>query len=105
MLSLLSAFGQQFCRAFNQETRRLNQYGDPWTSCIGAIHSLFDLTLQTSRNILELLEFTYAHAARQESSEIELRALVVHYAACKTEILKRDVDLRSLLEANGEIGV
>jgi hypothetical protein len=64
----------------------------------------FDLTLQTSGDILELLEFTYAHTARQESSENELRALVVHYAACKTEILKQNVNLRSLLEANGEMG-
>ena len=64
----------------------------------------FDLTLQTSGDILELLEFAYTYTARQESSENELRALVVHYAACKTEILKRNVNLRSLLEANGEIG-
>jgi hypothetical protein len=64
----------------------------------------FDLTLQTSGDILELLEFAYTHTARQESSENELRALVVHYAACKIEILKKNVNLRSLLEANGEMG-
>jgi len=64
----------------------------------------FDLTLQTSGDILELLELAYTHTARQESSENELRALVVHYAACKIEILKQNVNLRSLLEANGEMG-
>ena len=82
----------------------MNQCGDPWTSCIGAAHSLFDLALQISGNILELLEFAYAHTVRQESSENEPRALVVHYAACKTEILKQNVDLQSPLEANGKIG-
>lgn len=64
----------------------------------------FDLTLRTSEDILELLEFAYTHTARQEASENELRALIVHYAACKTEILKQNVNLRSLLEANGEMG-
>jgi hypothetical protein len=64
----------------------------------------FDLTLETSENILELLEFAYTHTARQESSENELRALIVHYAACKIKILKQNVNLRSLLEANGEMG-
>jgi hypothetical protein len=39
-LTLLSAFELQFCRAFHRETRRLNQYASPWTSCIGAAHSL-----------------------------------------------------------------
>jgi len=64
----------------------------------------FDLTLQTSEDILKLLEFAYTYTARQESSENELRVLVVHYAACKAEILKQNVNLRSLLDANGEMG-
>jgi hypothetical protein len=63
----------------------------------------FDLTLRTSEDILQLLEFAYRYTARQEYSDNELRVLIVHYAACKAEILKQNINLRNLLEANGEM--
>jgi hypothetical protein len=59
--------------------------------------------LQTSGLILDVLEFTYAHRERKESRDDELRMLIVHYAACKGEILKQNSNLRNLLEANGEM--
>jgi hypothetical protein len=74
--------------------------------CLRKLHANlrdFDLTLQTSGLILEVLEFTYAQTERKESREDELRMLIVHYAACKGEILMQNPNLRSLLEANGEM--
>jgi hypothetical protein len=74
--------------------------------CLRKLHADlrdFHLTLQTSSLILEMLEFTYAHTERKESRDDELRMLVIHYAACKGEILKQNSNLRSLLEANGEM--
>lgn len=74
--------------------------------CLRKLHAAlrdFDLTLQTSGLILEVLEFTYAQTERKESRDDELRMLIIHYAACKGEILKQNPNLRSLLEANGEM--
>jgi hypothetical protein len=74
--------------------------------CLRKLHANlrdFDLTLQTSGLILEVLEFTYAQTERKESRDDELRMLIVHYAACTGEILKQNPNLRSLLEANGEM--
>jgi hypothetical protein len=74
--------------------------------CLRKLHTDlrdFHLTLQTSGLILEVLEFTYAHTERKESRDDELRMLVIHYVACKGEILKRNSNIRSLLEANREM--
>jgi hypothetical protein len=74
--------------------------------CLRKLHAAlrdFDLTLQTSGLILELLEFTYAQTERKESRDDELRMLLIHYVACKKEILKQNLNFRSLLEANGEM--
>jgi hypothetical protein len=74
--------------------------------CLRKLHADlrdFDLTLQTSGHILEVLEFTYAQTERKESRDDELRMLIVHYAACKGEILKQNSNLQSLIEANGEM--
>jgi hypothetical protein len=64
----------------------------------------FGLTLQTSGDILELLEFAYTYTERRGSGESDLRMLVLHYVACQAETLKQDVHLRSLLDAKGEMG-
>ena len=74
--------------------------------CLRKLHANlrdFDLTLQTSGLILEVLEFTYAQTERKESRDDELRMLIVHYATCKGEILKQNPNFRSLLDANGEM--
>jgi hypothetical protein len=74
--------------------------------CLRKLHANlrdFDLTLQTSGLILEVLKFAYAQTERKESRDDELRMLIVHYAACKGEILKENPNLRSLLEADGEM--
>lgn len=74
--------------------------------CLRKLHANlrdFELTVHTSEDILEILEFAYKNTARQESGDNELRTLIVHYAACKAEVLKRNTNLRSLLEANGEM--
>jgi hypothetical protein len=74
--------------------------------CLRKLHAAlrdFDLTLQTSGLILEVLEFTYAQTERKESRDDELRMLLIHFAACKGEILKQNPNLPSLLEANGEM--
>lgn len=74
--------------------------------CLRKLHGAlrdFDLTSQTSGLILEVLEFTYTQTERKESRDDELRMLLIHYAACKGEILKQNPNLRSLLEANGEM--
>lgn len=63
----------------------------------------FNLTTETSEDILELLEFAYTHTERPESSEDNLRTLVVHYVACEARILKRSSTLRRLLEEYGEM--
>jgi hypothetical protein len=74
--------------------------------CLRKLHANlrdFDLTLQTSGLILEVLKFAYAQTERKESRDDELRMLIVHYAACKGEILKENPNLRSLLEADAEM--
>jgi hypothetical protein len=74
--------------------------------CLRKLHANlrgFDLTLQTSGLILEVLKFAYAQTERKESRDDELRMLIVHYVACKGEILKENPNLRSLLEADGEM--
>jgi len=74
--------------------------------CLRKLHAAlrdFDLTLQTSGLILEVLEFTYAQTEKKEPKDDELRMLLIHYAACKGQILKQNPNLRSLFEANIEI--
>lgn len=74
--------------------------------CLRKLHADlrdFDLTSHTSGHIPELLEFTYAQMQRKESMDDELRLLVLHYVACKGEILMQNPDLQILLEANAEM--
>ncbi len=68
----------------------------------GCLRNL-DLTKRDTGDILEVLEFTYAHTERDESSDDSLRKLIVHYAACKADILKQNPDLRGLLEEYAEL--
>lgn len=62
-----------------------------------------DLTKRDTGDILEILEFTYTNTERGESNDDDLRKLIVHYAACKADILKQNPDLRGLLEEYAEL--
>jgi hypothetical protein len=64
------------------------------------VHELTELTIG---DIVEVLEFAYTHTAKRESSETDLRKLIVHFVACNADIFKRDPNFRSLLEENGEM--
>lgn len=78
------------------------------THCLRKLHHElhdFPLTVQTSDDILEVLEFIYTHTERKGSNDDQLRTLIVHYAACKAEILKQNTGLRRLLDEYGEMAV
>ena len=63
------------------------------------------LTVQNSHRILDLLEYTYLHTSSKEPSGKSLmRELVIHYVACKFDILSKNEDFDRLLRSNADIG-
>ena len=64
----------------------------------------FDLSLETSEEVLEALEFTFVNTERREDGDDELRKLLVAYVVSKTHILKQSDRFRTLLDGHGELG-
>lgn len=76
--------------------------------CLDHLHDKlcdFDLTVENSHRILDLLEYTYLHTSNQEPSGRSLmRELVCHYVACKFDILSQNEDFDRLLRSDADIG-
>ena len=84
--------------------------------CLRYLHAelcAYDLNIETSDGILELLNYTYDHV--DTSSDIAehrrgpgrdgLRRVVTHYASSKVEILAKNKRFREVIAGHGDMGV
>jgi hypothetical protein len=77
--------------------------------CLEKLHADLqdhNLTSETSYLILDLLEYVYANTGRTEpTGNSSLRDLIIHYVACKLNILSNHGDFFTILESNAQIGL
>jgi hypothetical protein len=78
--------------------------------CLTSLHRdlcSFPLNKGSAPRILDLLEFTYTNTTRKEPGgrgTSPLRDLVIHYVACKTQMLADNGSFYVHLDGNGEMG-
>ncbi|KAE8417470.1 hypothetical protein BDV36DRAFT_256707 [Aspergillus pseudocaelatus] len=76
--------------------------------CLTSIHRdlcNFSVNRNNVSQILDLLDFTYAHTGRYEfSQKSPIRDLVIHYADCEARALAENEKLTGILDSNSEMG-